>query len=306
MHLERFGTVALAGICFAVIFCVFFFCCCSNKISRTQNDLPFNGNRADCSTEKANENISEVCKQQSAITEGGISDEDGKGVLGSGPVGSYEPYPWDIVPFTDPRTGETYDIIDGRVIIAFQNPPVIPEVDPNYFDEIVSYDDPYYDDFRDGYAAVIGDPEVDLFIANENLVVFSEWTPLRGIAAFLPEGQSVEDAVLNWPIEYPDLVLAVDPDGVIKFDEWPYSDPNDDAWFYQWNLNPINIHNSPYHINIQEAWRQGYFGWPCEIIAVLDTGVQRGHRDVDARLLPDGINVGDNFWHGTIAGAGAG
>jgi hypothetical protein len=64
----------------------------------------------------------------------GSPDGGGESLLG-GPGSAYdEQAPESVVPFTDPRSGLTYDVIDGRVIIAFKNPPHLPTMNPNYFD----------------------------------------------------------------------------------------------------------------------------------------------------------------------------
>ena len=38
------------------------------------------------------------------------------------------------------------------------------------------------------------------------------WPVVAAIEVYLPEGQTVEDAVLDWPDEYPDIIDAVEPD----------------------------------------------------------------------------------------------
>jgi hypothetical protein len=161
----------------------------------------------------------------------GQGGEDGadSGTLGDDPIPTIDPFEleeWDIRPFTDPRTGETYDIIDGRVIVAFTNPPVLPEMDPNYFDTEILPTDPYYMQFT--VPEISNDPAIQAFIAAENLTVYSEWNTVKGIGAVLPEGQTVEDAVANWPMEYAGLIEEVSPDRIVNSDAWPLDDPNDD------------------------------------------------------------------------------
>jgi len=247
-------------------------------------------------------------KQTSVYSDPGI-DEGGEGGTSPTEGGSaYTPPNWDIEQFTHPVTGETFDIIAGRVLIAFKNPPLIPDMDPNYFDEPLTINDPYYDGFEDGYPPVVGDPEVDAFLATENLEVITEWPPLRGISVELPPETSVAEAILMWPAEYPELVEHVDPDAIVEDYSWPLDPPNDDEWDHVWALNPDSIYHSPYDINIVEAWQSWYIGSPSVVVAVIDSGVQRGHMDLDANLTPDGINVGDRFWYhtDTFAGLGAG
>ncbi|MCH7471340.1 hypothetical protein IIA79_00100 [bacterium] len=86
--------------------------------------------------------------------------------------------------FIDPSTGNTVKIIEGRVLVAFSVP--------------------------------LDDPRVETFIAAEQLVVINAWHVLNSIGAYLPEGQTVEDAVANWPLEYAEIIIAVEPDTIYK------------------------------------------------------------------------------------------
>jgi len=103
---------------------------------------------------------------------------------GAPPGGPYDPSPrqWVIRPYTDPVTGETYDIVDGYVIIKFK-------VDT-------------------------ASPEVETFIQQTGVTVVSEWPATQSMAFELPQGITVEYAVQNWPTMYPDVVESVYPDGV--------------------------------------------------------------------------------------------
>ena len=206
---------------------------------------------------------------------------------------------WVIVSFTDPRDGTIYDIIDGRVIVAFIEYPELPMVDPNYFDEEIDWDeamgplDPFYSvEYGPSQAA---DPEIAAFLAAENLTIFSEWPEVGALAAVLPEGQTVLDAVANWPAEYPDLIEEVDPDAIVPDDTWPQDDPDDDRFPQQWNVNEneSNPLDNPYHINIQEAWRHYQFGHTYFVVAVLDTGVDYDLADLQWRTTSRGCNTGD-------------
>lgn len=81
--------------------------------------------------------------------------------------------------FTDPRDGSEYDVLPGRVTIMLR-------ID-------------------------LDDPRVDSLIAAESLDVAMCLPPLRIIGVYLPAGQSIEDAVLNWPGEYPEIIQTVEP-----------------------------------------------------------------------------------------------
>jgi hypothetical protein len=66
---------------------------------------------------------------------------------------------WVIVPFTDPRDGTTYDIIDGRAIVAFRLP--------------------------------LDRPAADAFIAAKDLEVYAGWWEVAAVGVLLPAGVSV-------------------------------------------------------------------------------------------------------------------
>jgi len=98
----------------------------------------------------------------------------------SGEEGFDEEDDWVIREFTDPRDDTTYDIIDGRALVAFFLP--------------VDMDAAWQ------------------FVADENLEILSEWWFIGSIAVLLPVETSVEEAVGEWPDRYPGLIEAVDPD----------------------------------------------------------------------------------------------
>ncbi|MEP0814076.1 MAG: S8 family serine peptidase [bacterium] len=219
--------------------------------------------------------------------------EGGEGLLDSpNPADpAYDDLTAVIRPFTDPRTGQTYDIVDGRVIVAFKNPPVLPLMDENYFDVERFQTDPCY---SIQYPLIVGDPEIDTFIIAENLTVYSEWRAHRSMAAILPEGTSVEEAVANWPATYPALVLSADPDSVYATCAWPYSgDSNDELFVNQWNIKERTP--TQFDINIQTTWQHGKIGNSDVVVAVLDTGIQRSHQDLASRLTAYGANVFPKF-----------
>jgi subtilisin family serine protease len=186
--------------------------------------------------------------------------------------------------------GETYRIVDGRVLVGFTNPPEPPQYDPNYYDVERSDHDPLMMEL----CPIVEDiPAVAAFIQAENLTVYCDWPPAKAIAVILPEGTTVEDAVSNWPTEYPDLIESVEPDYAVDLHSgWPSDPPNDDYWFAYWELDESNLHD----INIQQAWRTGYLGYPSEVIAVVDTGVQRSYPDLVTLATPYGINCGTAKW----------
>jgi len=107
------------------------------------------------------------------------ADDGGDGGTSEGD-GFDEEDEWVIRSFTDPRDDTVYDIIDGRVLVAFYLP----------LDQDAAND----------------------FIIAEELDLLSEWWMIGCVSALLPEGTTVEDAVGNWPDEYPGLVESVDPD----------------------------------------------------------------------------------------------
>lgn len=88
----------------------------------------------------------------------------------------------DIRPYTDPVTHQTYDIIEGFVIVRFK-------VDT-------------------------ASPEVETFIEQTGVTVVSEWPGTQSMAFELPQGVEVEQAIATWPSMYPSLIESVSPDAV--------------------------------------------------------------------------------------------
>jgi subtilisin family serine protease len=211
----------------------------------------------------------------------------------------FELQDWTIVPFTDPRTGGTYNIIDGRVIVVFRNPPQLPLMDPNYFDVERSGAEPYY---QTGYTN-FNTPAIQAFLAAEHLTEYSEWAEIACMGVSLPPGGTVLDAVMRWPVQYPSLIETIDADALVT-DDFPGGDgrPNDFEFMNQWSINeqpfdwdPIGNPN-PYHIDIQQAWRQGWLGGSDVVTAVLDTGVDyNGLYDMRTNSTPYGASTGDRW-----------
>ncbi len=226
---------------------------------------------------------------------GGGGEEPMDGGPGGSGGGFDEEDEWDIRDFTDPRTQETYPIIDGRVIIAFKNPPEYPDVDPNYFDEEISPEDEYY--HQTSYSTVSEDQDVADFVLAEELAVFVEWNAVKCIGALLPQGTSIEYAVEYWPDEYPDLIDSVDPDALASTCAWPIdAEPDDDLFPFQWAIRDA----SGQSIRIQNAWKNYYYD--SGIIAILDTGVQRrqANKDLGSAFLSWGVNTYDSKWWTTF------
>lgn len=210
---------------------------------------------------------------------------------------------WDIVSFTDPRDSSVYDIIDDRVIIAFKNPPELPEVDADYFEDALPSNDTYYTSVT--YSAPSTDQDIADFIDDENLTVYAEWPEVGGMAALLPSGQTVSDAVANWPTEYSDIIEVVDADIVVDADSLSAPDdylynlelspgaPNDDL--ITWHTNP-NANGQ--HINVNDVW--DYYethgvALVNSAVAILDSGVQYANDDLQSLSTIKGCNTGDDM-----------
>lgn len=245
------------------------------------------------------------------FSEGEAEGGGGESLMG-GPGTQYdEQDTWSVVPFLDPRTGQTYDIIDGRVLVAFKNPPPVPQVDPNYFDVERSPNDMAY---SIPYPPVVTDPVIAAFIAAENLTVVSEWLCIKSIGALLPEGQTVLDAVVNWPVEYSSIIEQVDPDALGTPHTTPPNPPSDERFVApgtgyadptegQWAINGTSTNGD---IHIREVWdadEQNGSAYTNPVIAILDTGVDydaviNGVNTLNQDLVPNstlkGCNVGDS------------
>lgn len=224
------------------------------------------------------------------------------------------------MPFTDPRDGMTNDIIDGRVIIAFKEPPDIPVMDPNYFDVQRDLEtDPYYDSVVYHYFVAetavgltqVYDPEIAAFLAAENVEVYSEWPEVGGMGVLLPPGQTVLDAVLDWPSEYPGLIESADPDVLLESCDLPETMPNDDiygefeeSWHLfadneatapQWWTPPDTPLISPYSCDATSAWGPELAALGGGVyIGIFDTGVDYGNPGLQENSALHGINTYDD------------
>jgi len=213
----------------------------------------------------------------------------------------------------------TNDIIDGRVIIAFKDPPDIPIMDPNYFDIQHDLDtDPYYQSFVYHYEVTettagltqVYDPEIAAFLAAENVEVYSEWPEVGGMGVLLPPGQTVLDAVLNWLSEYPDLIESADPDVTLETCDLPDTMPNDDIYDnyrLSWHLFPDNELTapdwwapneppiSPYSCDASSAWGPPIAALGGGVyIGIFDTGVNYGNPGLQENSALHGINTYDD------------
>ncbi|MEP0813814.1 MAG: hypothetical protein HRF49_04000 [bacterium] len=81
--------------------------------------------------------------------------------------------------FTHPITGQTYEIVDGCIFVAFRVP--------------------------------LTDPRVEQFIVSERLSVYNRWESMATITANLPAETTVEYAVEFWQAENPDFISYVRP-----------------------------------------------------------------------------------------------
>lgn len=94
--------------------------------------------------------------------------------------------------FTDPRTGYTYDVVAGQVIVLFNSTVGSPEdinTDPGY----------------------LNDSRVQAFIQETRITVGGSLPGIRCILALLPPDTSIEFAVSEWPTMYADIIEDVSP-----------------------------------------------------------------------------------------------
>ena len=115
------------------------------------------------------------------FTDGELYDTASRDELSPQPEIQVLPYDQEtLVEFTDPRNGDVYDIIDGRLIIAF--------------------------------VETLDRETADQFCEDMGLEVINEWWMVQGLGVILPAEYSVLEAVRDWPGLYPDIIDTVDPD----------------------------------------------------------------------------------------------
>ena len=95
-------------------------------------------------------------------------------------------------PYTDPISGETYDIVDGVAIVCFAE-----------WERLSNLEGPMADD-----------PAVRQFLYAEGLRVYDEWPTIASMVVVLPGDTTVEEAVAEWPERYPELISSVEPNSV--------------------------------------------------------------------------------------------
>lgn len=199
---------------------------------------------------------------------------------------------WPTIPFVDPRDGSSYEIIDGQVLVALRAYTPAPVMDGNFFENATQQQINAYQALLPYPETYLSDPDVQNFLLTENLLVFSEWAEVGGLACLLPPGQTVLDAVTNWVTEYPDLLANVDPNMLVGTDAVP--NPDDDLFPVQWHA----ASSFAYDIHVQEAWTDNLPSVTAptdRVVAVLDSGVQYDPvhlSDLSARSTPLGCNTG--------------
>jgi hypothetical protein len=95
-------------------------------------------------------------------------------------------------PYTDPISGETYDIVDGVAIVCFVEWERLSGLDHDMAEE----------------------PDIAAFLVTENLDVYDEWPTIASMVVVLPGDTTVEEAVAEWPQRYPELIEAVEPNSI--------------------------------------------------------------------------------------------
>lgn len=90
------------------------------------------------------------------------------------------------VDFVDPRDGNSYRVVAGIVMVNCK--------------------------------LALDNPKVLAFIEAEKLVLSESVPEFMHFVAYLPPETTLEDAVGNWPSEYPEVVISADPDRAISPD----------------------------------------------------------------------------------------
>jgi hypothetical protein len=88
--------------------------------------------------------------------------------------------------YTNPHNGNQYYVIPGRVLIMFK--------------------------------VAVEEQLVEAFLVTENLEVAMCLPEMRTMGVYLPPDQTIEDAVLNWPVEYSYIISTVEPVRIITPD----------------------------------------------------------------------------------------
>lgn len=91
--------------------------------------------------------------------------------------------------YVDPGSGDTVQIYDGIVVVAFNDWERLSQLEGDIAD----------------------DPEVAAFLTAEGARSNAEWSSVAAIQVVLPHHVTVEEAVSEWPAKYPDLIYGVDP-----------------------------------------------------------------------------------------------
>ena len=132
--------------------------------------------------------------------------------------------------------------------------------------------------FRDG----VSDAEIDAILESYGARVVDYIEKLQVYQLQLPEGRSVEEIInlcANDPrCDYAERNYIGGGGGLI---------PGDTFFGFQWHLDNEGQTGGTADADIDavEGWRITQ-GDPAVVVAVLDTGIQRGHREFRRRLLP--------------------
>ena len=94
--------------------------------------------------------------------------------------------------YTDPISGETYDIVDGVAIVCFADWERLSGLDHDMAEE----------------------PDIAAFLVTENLDVYDEWPTIASMVVVLPGDTTVEEAVAEWPQRYPEMISSAEPNSI--------------------------------------------------------------------------------------------